>query len=131
MSKYEPLERYLKIAGKPRLSITFAQIEKILGSPLPSSARRYPAWWSNNEGSHVQAQAWLQSGYHTEQVDIAGQKLIFAADSSVPRELPAAGGAKQNSMTSIFGSMKGTTFVMPGVDLTEPTAPEWGNGSDA
>lgn len=25
-----------------------------------------------------------------------------------------------------WGVLKGTTIVMPGVDLTEPTAPEWG-----
>lgn len=25
-----------------------------------------------------------------------------------------------------WGALKGTTIVMPGVDLTEPTAPEWG-----
>ncbi|MDP1731074.1 MAG: helix-turn-helix transcriptional regulator [Devosia sp.] len=29
-----------------------------------------------------------------------------------------------------WGSMKGTTIVMPGVDLTEPTDPDWGKVHD-
>lgn len=78
MSKYEPLGRYLVRSRKSELALKFAEIEKVLGFPLPKSARRYAAWWSNNEGSHVQAQAWLAAGYHTEQVDLAGGKLVFA-----------------------------------------------------
>ena len=29
-----------------------------------------------------------------------------------------------------WGALKGTTIVMPGVDLTKPTAPEWGQLDD-
>ena len=117
MSKYKPLERHLKACGKTRLSLTFSQVERILGEPLPASARRHAAWWSNNEGSHVQALAWREPGYRTEQVDIVREKLIFVADQLDDGERP---------LVSLFGSMKGTTVVAPGVDLTEPTAPEWG-----
>jgi hypothetical protein len=27
----------------------------------------------------------------------------------------------------VFGALKGTTFVPPGVDLTEPADPDWAN----
>lgn len=30
----------------------------------------------------------------------------------------------------LFGSMKGTTIIMPGVDLTKPADPEWGRVYD-
>src|SRR5687767_212715 len=81
MPKYKPLERHLRVAGRSRLSLTFAQIERILGARLPGSARRYPAWWSNeNEGSHVQAQAWRGPGYRTEDVDVVGETVTFVAD---------------------------------------------------
>lgn len=131
MSKYKPLERYLRTAGRARLPLTFAQIEKIVGGPLPASARRYPAWWSNNEGTHVQAQAWLESGYKTYQVDIEAEKLIFVSDDS--SSSGSASGVVRNAarpLRSLFGSMKGTTIVTPGVDLTQPTAPEWGERDD-
>ena len=131
MSKYKPLERHLRASGKPRLVLTFSQIEKILGMRLPTSARRHPAWWSNNEGSHVQAQAWRDPGYRTEQVDITGEKLTFVADKS-PSSLPspAIAGKAERASAALFGSMKGTTVVMPNVDLTQPTAPEWGRLRD-
>ncbi len=129
MSKYKPLERHLRASGKSRLALTFSQIEKIVGSRLPASARRYPAWWSNNEGSHVQAQAWKDPGYRTEQVDIAEEKVTFVADSSPLPELSPGGGKAERASAALFGSMKGTTIVMPGVDLTQPTAPEWGERS--
>ena len=130
MPKYKPLEHYLRdlrAAGKPQIAITFSEIEKILGTPLPASARRYAAWWNNNEGSHVQAQAWLQPGYRTGDVDIPGQKLIFVAANQLRPQTPR--GQVTNESPSIFGSMKGTTFVMQGVDLTEPTAPDWDGNS--
>ena len=131
MSKYKPLERHLRASGKTRLPLTFSQIEKIIGGPLPAAARRYPAWWSNNEGSHVQAQAWREPGYRTKQVDLAGEKLIFVADDSpLPGSSAAAIGNTESASRSLFGSMMGTTIVIPGVDITQPTAPEWGDRGD-
>ena len=130
MSKYKPLERHLRASGKPRLSLTFSQIERMVGSPLPASARRYPAWWSNSEGSHVQAQAWRDPGYRTEQVDIVQEKVTFVAENSPLLEPSPGVGKAERPSDALFGSMKGTTIVMPGVDLTQPTAPEWDGSSD-
>ena len=131
MSKYKPLERHLRASGKPRLALTFSQVEKILGIRLPASARRHPAWWSNNDRSHVQAQAWRVTGYRTEQVDISAEKLTFVADSfPLPGPSPALTGKAERTSAALFGSMKGTTIVMPEVDLTQPTAPEWDVRSD-
>jgi hypothetical protein len=126
MSKYKPLERHLRASGKVRLPLTFAQVERILGEPLPASARRHPAWWSNNEGSHVQALAWREPGYRTEQVDIIREKVVFVADDS-PKSSGTTLEEGGRPPASLFGSMKGTTVVAPGVDLTQPTAPDWGN----
>ena len=39
-------------------------------------------------------------------------------------------GAKTYGKSPLFGSMKGTTIVMPGVDLTEPADPDWGRVYD-
>ena len=78
MAKYTPLEEYLKGQNETEISVRFADIEEIIGSELPASAREYLIWWDNNSASsHVQARAWLNAGYHTEYVDIASEKLTF------------------------------------------------------
>lgn len=128
MSKYEPLGRYLARTRKPEVVLRFSEIEKILGFDLPKSARRYAAWWSNSEGSHVQAQAWLASGYHTEQVDLSGGKLVFArrerpqlTDTSSPAARGSEGFAemkqaafKQTEAAALPYEVDESSLVVPG-----------------
>lgn len=121
--KYRPLGDYLKRQDEERISMTFSEIEDIIGSNLPGS-KIYPAWWSNNPGNNTMTQEWLNAGYYTVSVDTAGAKLIFkriqgsaGADHKSEQELPDH---------PIWGSMAGTITVVPGVDLTEPMEFEWG-----
>lgn len=60
--KYQKLEEWLK--NPQELTLTFSQIESILGFKLPPSASEYGQWWENDE-SHSQAKAWLSAGYKT------------------------------------------------------------------
>jgi hypothetical protein len=34
--------------------------------------------------------------------------------------------AKRSERHPLFGALKGVTFIPPGVDLTEPADPDWG-----
>lgn len=78
MSKYDSLKRFLEGQPKQAVRLSFVEVEKILGTKLPSSALRYQAWWANEAtGSHVQARSWMNAGYQTEQVDLAGRTLVF------------------------------------------------------
>lgn len=116
--KYEPLENFLRKTPQDVQSLSFGEVEAILGQPLPPSARKYEAWWSNNPTGHVNAQAWLRAGYRAEQIDIHGGHVVFRRTAAAPlsfRRHPA------------FGALAGTVRVMPGVDLTEPADPEWGS----
>jgi len=61
-------------------------------------------------------------------VDVANEKVTFVADASAP-VAPATKSLLRPS-ASLFGSMKGTTTLLPGVDLTQPTTPEWGEIHD-
>lgn len=82
MSKYSPLERYLKNAKSSRNDITlsFARVEEIIGDELPASANKYREWWSNEtEGSHVQARAWLNVGWKVESVSFSRKEVRFIA----------------------------------------------------
>ena len=78
VSKYNPLLQYLARSSALYLKFSFTEIEKILGTPLPRSARRYSAWWANNQdGGHVQAASWLDVGYHTENLDLNAGCVSF------------------------------------------------------
>jgi hypothetical protein len=62
-SKYDPLKAHL--AGRPRgeFTLSFREMEQVLGFELPKSAAR-PQWWANVEGGqHVQTKAWRDAGF--------------------------------------------------------------------
>jgi hypothetical protein len=46
------------------------------------------------------------------------------SQSGKPPSLPTD--AKRNERHPLFGALKDTTFIPPGVDLTEPADPDWG-----
>ena len=77
MSKYGPLKAYLQAQVTVEIPLSFAEIEAILGQRLPASAYRHRPWWANEPSGHVHAQAWLEAGYATAKVDLAGQTLVF------------------------------------------------------
>lgn len=76
-SKYFPLYSYLQQkAGEP-VTLTLAEIERLLGTALPASARTRVGWWSNRSSGAVQAVAWMRAGYHVVGVDLAGGLVHF------------------------------------------------------
>lgn len=66
--KYSSISQHLQTAQSP-LTLTFEQVEVILGFPLPQSARKHRAWWSNTTTGHSQASAWLSQGWTVSSVD--------------------------------------------------------------
>ena len=78
MAKYDPLRSHLSRSPGRRVSLSFKQVEQIVGS-LPASAYRYNAWWSNElNGSHVQAHSWLSAGFRVIGADLATKTVVFA-----------------------------------------------------
>lgn len=76
MSKYSELRRLERESGRS-VEMTFGEIDRMVDG-LPASARRYRAWWSNeDEGSHVQAHAWMDAGWRVESVNLTGEKVRF------------------------------------------------------
>lgn len=128
MSKYSPLADYLKRQDRERVPMTFAEIERITGTKLPASALKHRPWWSNNPDNSVMTKVWLDAGFESEQVDMAGRKLVFrrVRAPQVPGE---EGGEKP--FHPLWGYMKGLVRVMPGTDLTQPADPELADYLDA
>jgi hypothetical protein len=80
MSKYDPLGTFL--AGRPddEIPLSFGEVERILGFRLPDSARNWPAWWSNNPGTHVGVRVWRDAGWKTSRVDLGSERVTFVRD---------------------------------------------------
>ena len=77
-TKYSPLYRFL--ARKARYSelvtLTFAQIDGIIGDNLPFSALRNQNWWHNSR-STAQGQAWLNVGWRVQDVNMTDRTVTF------------------------------------------------------
>jgi len=69
LQKYHPLGDYLAKQPETSLSLTFKEIEWILGFALPPSAYNHRAWWANSP-SHPQAGSWLNVGWKVIKVDV-------------------------------------------------------------
>lgn len=76
-SKYHPLFAYLQRLDADQTTLTFAEIEALLGKPLPKSARKSRSWWSNRGDGAVQANAWMGAGYHAYNVDVEKGSVQF------------------------------------------------------
>ena len=109
MSKYEPLGKFLSALETQRWRASFAEIEAVLGFPLPNSAYTYPAWWSNDDTGHSHARAWLGVGWRTGDVDVPARLVTLLRET-----------AKPVSKDQRIGCMKGSFWLDPGVDLTAP-----------
>jgi len=73
MGKYTPLYDYLMRLDPQAVdcTLTFQQIETIIGAKLPPSAWKYQAWWANptKPSQHPYAQAWLGAGWKVDGID--------------------------------------------------------------
>ncbi len=56
--------------GQYEITLSFDQVEKIIGAELPPSAFQHSAWWSNEKnGVHVSAHAWMGAGWKVDGVN--------------------------------------------------------------
>ena len=63
MSIYDALRDHLKQITFREVELSFAEIERILGRPLPDCAVR-PQWWANvTAPGHTQQEAWRAAGF--------------------------------------------------------------------
>lgn len=76
-SKYQPLCEYLQKCDRYEISLSFAEIETLIGNPLPNSAKNTKAWWSNRSKGALQSKAWMNAGYRVETVDFEAQSVTF------------------------------------------------------
>ena len=79
-NKYKPLKKYLLALSTQvaETTLTFDQIEQILGRPLPSSAHYYMAWWANEKKPNMaQRRGWQDAGWRVEEVCLRSHWVRF------------------------------------------------------
>lgn len=64
MSKYDTLWRYIQESGKPQLTLTFEEIEKISGVPIDHSFLKYK-------------KELLGYGYEVKKISMKARTVIF------------------------------------------------------
>ncbi len=77
MSKYKPFGQWFKQqpSSTKEVVLTFANIEKIIGGTLPSSAWKNFTSWAN---FHSPLQdSWLNAGWRTVMVDFENERVKF------------------------------------------------------
>ncbi len=93
--KYAPLTAYLQRQPGPHVTLSFREVEAILGQPLPAAAVKLAtpfSWWANSRTT-VQGNAWLAAGWQRETVDYLHQTVTFvrtAARASAHKHSDAA-----------------------------------------
>jgi hypothetical protein len=128
MSKYDPLEDYLKQADDEDVPMGFSEIEHVLGFELPPSSRRQRAWWSNNTSNNVMTRAWIDAGFETAEVDMAAEKLTFKRMKKgvmKPTVKTAPGDPEYVKVHPAWGAMKGMLTIPEDLDLSLPADPDW------
>jgi hypothetical protein len=93
MSKYDPLSARLAGHAEPEWRASFAEIEEVLGFPLPKTALTNRAWW-HNTGAQPHQRSWTGSGWEVAEVDHAQGRATFrkaaaAAPPAVAEAEPA------------------------------------------
>jgi plasmid stability protein len=83
-NKYAPLTRFLRQQEAPRVTMTFHEVEEVLGFSLPASAWKYPAWWSNAAAGQSQVKSWRDAGWETRDLDLRGRKVTFVRVAGEP-----------------------------------------------
>jgi hypothetical protein len=127
MSKYDALGAFLKNQRNDRVPMSFAEVERVTGKKLPPSAAKHRPWWSNNPDNSVMTRVWLDAGFESEQVDMAGRKLVFRRVRK-PVNSPGGegGGGSEGRYHPLWGALKGLMRISPSTDLTKPADPDWG-----
>lgn len=124
--KYATLRAFLSARSESRLTMSFAEVAAAAKVNLPASAFRYPQWWQNDAEHHVQAKAWIEAGYRTENVDLDAQRVEFvrvAAPARGVREMQKIYEHQPGPPYKVhpaYGALKGVVTIDPGWDLTKP-----------
>jgi hypothetical protein len=82
-AEYLPLHKYLDGRYADTVVLTMAEIEDLLGHPLPEAARGDLAWWANAEGvaPSPQSHSWTRAN-RTAKPNLKAAIVVFERTSA-------------------------------------------------
>lgn len=72
--KFSEIKKYLESCGKSKISLTFAEVENIIGTELCRSAYTYSVYWKPSK-MHTMANTIVAAGYEVISVDLTSKKI--------------------------------------------------------
>jgi uncharacterized HhH-GPD family protein len=79
-ASYGRIGEMLDESNEESVTVSFAEVEDILGRPLPASARKYPSWWGNTDHS-PQGRGWLAFGWRVGRIRMVNEEVRFDRQS--------------------------------------------------
>jgi len=104
------------------VSLTFQQVEKIIGASLPNSAFIHRAWWANTK-THPQASAWLNVRWLVKEVNIKKEEVIFIRPLYITINEGTYKGKKVSLEVSITGEE--IAMILKGPEAEGVEASSW------
>ena len=75
-NKYRGLAEFLLSSNESKITLSYSQIEAILGFSLPDTAKKFKqSYWANTE-THSYASSWMAVGYKAR-VDVESDTVTF------------------------------------------------------
>jgi hypothetical protein len=85
MKNMQPLFDHLSTMTADRWRASFRDIEALCGRPpLPKSAYKYSAWWSNDPTLGRQSWAWLEAGFVSSDLSLSRLEVTFVRNKRGP-----------------------------------------------
>ncbi len=75
--KHYKLKQYFASCTAASVTLSFADIEKINGVPLPASAAKHRDWWYPRDNCNQIAEAWITEGYTMKSLDLQKKKVTL------------------------------------------------------
>lgn len=74
---FMPLKRWFARKDCASVTLTFREIETILGRKLSPSVRKYTSRWYTRPDRNAMAEAWVTEGYKLFRLDLEREKVTF------------------------------------------------------
>jgi hypothetical protein len=78
-AEYKSLHKYLDGRYADTVVLRFAEIEDLLGFPLPDRARRLQDWWADTDADgepSMQSRSWVRAS-RTAKANLTAQTVVF------------------------------------------------------
>ncbi|MGH2809829.1 MAG: DUF6884 domain-containing protein [Actinomycetota bacterium] len=115
---YRPLFDYLVSHPETHVRMSFGEIEKLLGRPLPSSARQYQAWWSGLVRTAIEA-----AGRKATALDLTKETVTFILIGGRP-QVEASDESKVAEQAAYIPSFTQELVQQAVEALTDPASAE-------